>query len=120
MSLVSPDDYPDVHNVTRPKAQKPYCCGECHGHIAAGDVYRRDFTVFYGEAETHICCADCDALMGQFFKAIPAEYHQEITFETGQLRSAVVELRAEYGVTIAGFKYPPADVLQFNTRDPDN
>tara|TARA_R110000851_G_scaffold22626_15_gene67045 strand:- start:510 stop:872 length:363 start_codon:yes stop_codon:yes gene_type:complete len=117
MSLVSTDEMPDVHRVTNPKARKPYCCGECAGHIAVGDVYRRDFTVFYGEAETHICCDDCDKLMAKFFAAIPKDYRHEITFATGELKSAVVELRSEFGVTIEGFKYPPAEILHFHTKE---
>lgn len=113
MSLVSTDEPFDIHRVTRPKARRPYCCGECAGHIAIGDVYRRDFTVFYGEAETHICCAECDDLIAKFFAAIPDEHKCEMTFETGKLRAAVIELRNDFGVRIEGFKYPTAEILPF-------
>lgn len=103
-----------VHSVKRPTARKSYHCSECRGVISPGEVYRRDFMIWEGEAEEVISCATCDELTQKFFKAIPKEYRHEITFHVGDLKTAIIELRDEFGVWVEGFEYPAAELIPLN------
>lgn len=107
MALTGTDEgYISVHSVTRPKARKQYRCDECNDLIVPGEKYRRDFMVWEGEANTAIVCAECDELIQKFFAAIPNPYRHELTFYTGDLHQAIIELRDEFGAYVDGFKYP--------------
>ena len=55
---------PDVYERTRPVARKLHRCDECAGQILPGEVYRRDFGVWDGEARTYKTCLDCDQFHG--------------------------------------------------------
>lgn len=107
MSLCGIEDYPEVDNYTTPRARKQYICDECSGKIYSGETYHRRFTVFQGDAQTQITCSDCADLIRRFFDSLrDFGLQHELTFHTGELCSAIIELRKEYGLIVEGFNYP--------------
>jgi len=107
MSLCGTEDYPEVENVTTPVARKEHLCGECHRKIYPGETYERRFIVFMGDPETQKLCGDCRDLMRRFFDSLrDAGLQHELSFYTGELRGAIIELRQEYGLLVEGFEYP--------------
>jgi len=112
LGLVGIDDNLEVYRSSTQCARKSYKCGECRKTIYSGDTYRRDFSVQHGHASTAFLCKECNDLEVKFFATIPREYKEEITYETGYLKQAVIDLREEMGAMVNGFKYPPCEVIQ--------
>jgi len=53
------DDYPDVWDVTTPKARVEHVCCECGVTIAKGEFYQRIKSLYDGYWMTHITCSPC-------------------------------------------------------------
>ena len=110
MSLVGIDYHPEVESHSKHCARKEHVCTECGDKILTGETYERRFTVYDGHASTEKTCGDCLALITKFFDSLrDAGLQHEITYELGNLRYAIIELRQEYGLLVEGFKYPEDD-----------
>lgn len=88
---------PSVIDQKTVKAKKAHKCSECRGAILPGELYRKTWGIWEGDAHTYKRCVDCGTLVAW------AEAHIKcICFYYGDELSNILEAMAEYDAECPG------------------